>query len=158
MTPLAIFSTWIALAVPHLLDGQGNHFAARQLPREARDAFALACSEADPFDGDVDGRTCGAFLVVMGGLESAFSLFPRGSNDHGLAAGPFQEWRGDALRTQSWIVSTRHYLATVKSIALRTCPDAPISSLAGERCGGDVHKLRWAQVTRIAALPFPETP
>jgi hypothetical protein len=156
MISLATLSTWIALTVPHLVDPQGRHFVARQLPVEARDAFAVACIERDPFPSDDDGRVCAAFLVVMAGLESGFSLHPNGSNDHGLAAGPFQEWRGGELRTRSWIDATRHYLATVRD-AMRACPEQTIAQLAGERCGESrIHVVRWAKVRELALMPLPE--
>lgn len=154
MIPLAIFSTWISLTVPHLTDAQGHHFLARQLPTEARDAFAVACIESNPFPGD-DGRACGSFLVVMAGLESGFSLHIRG--DGGAALGPWQEHFGGSARDESWIVSTRHYLRTV-AMALRACPTQPIAMLAGQRCGAStVNAQRWAQVERLAALPLTVT-
>lgn len=156
MIDRAALALWLALTPSHLVDKQGNHFLNRQLSHEAADAMATACSEADPFPLDTDGRLCGAFLVVMAGLESGFSLHPAGSNDHGHAAGPFQEWRGGDVRTQSWIASTRHYLATVRD-AIRFCPEQPIAQLAGEACGRSaIHAARWLQVTRIISeVSFP---
>lgn len=150
-----LLAAWLALTPSHLVDRQGNHFANRQLSHEAADAMATACAEADPFPSDDDGRICGAFLVVMAGLESGFSLHPNGLNDHGRARGPYQEWTGGDVRSQSWLASTRHYLVTVRD-AMRACPGAPISRLAGERCGGEVHRARWAQVVRIVQeVAFP---
>lgn len=147
MLTAAALAAWIALAPSHLVDRQGNRFADRQLSHEAADAFATACAESDPFPLDTDGRLCGAFLVVMAGLESGFSLHARG--DGGAALGPFQEHFGGASRDASWLTSARHYLATVRT-ALRACPDQPIAMLAGERCGSSrIHAARWLQVTRV---------
>ena len=106
---------------------------------------------------DPTGRACVGFDLVMAALESGFSLHPSGSNDHGVAAGPFQEHYGAEQRTASWIISVRHYHRTVKTIAFASCPEQPIASLAGERCGeSQKHQERWAQIKNLLSAPVPE--
>jgi hypothetical protein len=148
---------WAFLVVTKIIGHDGSHFQPSQLPREAADAFVTACEESNLFEQDPTGRICVGFDLVMAGLESAFSLHPGGSNDHQLAAGPFQEHYGDELRTRSWIVATRHYHHTVRNVAFVSCPEQPIASLAGERCGTSrIHELRWAQIKTLYQVPLPE--
>jgi hypothetical protein len=149
----AALLAWIVLIPTRLLDNAGNHFLARQLPHEAAEAFATVCAENSPFPFDPDAHLCGAWLVVQAGLESRFSLHPNGSNDHGHAAGPFQEWRGGDARTFSWLTASRHFISTTRD-AMRMCPDQFIAPIAGERCGESrYHVSRWAQVVRIVREP-----
>jgi hypothetical protein len=151
----AALLAFVISSVTHLTDSQGRHFLARQLPHEAAEAFATVCADNDPFPFDPDGKLCGAWFVVMAGLESGFSLHPNGSNDNGHAAGPFQEWRGGDARTSNWLNATRHYLTTTRD-AMRVCPDQFIAPIAGERCGESrIHRDRWATVVRLVREAEP---
>jgi hypothetical protein len=149
---------WAFQVVPLIVDPGQHHFAARQLPQEAADAFVTACETDNLFDTDPTGRLCVGFDLVMSALESGFSLFPHGLNDHGRAAGPFQEHYGAEQRTVSWLVSTRHYHHTVKNVAFVSCPEQPIAALAGERCGeSPKHNERWAQIKTLMSVALPES-